>query len=228
VHFTPQFTFSSRVRIALVLGVLLAVSGCGSISAFNHPVKSGPYYTPRNFSGEAVLPVGIRRVLLLPVCGGTVAGPESVAALDDIMRTALQRQIRFEVVSLSREDCRINFGAPEFLSAAALPHGFLEKINRLYAVDAVMFVDLTIYQPYRPLTLGFRAKLATVQGVHLLWSFDETFSTADPAVANSVNRFYLDHGHEGTPVDLPPAVLQSPGRFAAYAADTMFRTLPPR
>jgi hypothetical protein len=228
MHLAPHFRLRSGLSRAAAAGLLLALTGCGSIPMLARPAKTGPFYSPKNFSGEAVLPVSLHRVLLLPVCGGTVADPESVASLDVTMRTALQRQARFEVVSVSREDCRLNFGATEFSSAAALPHGFLEKISRLYAVDAVMFVDVTIYQPYRPLTLGFRAKLATIQGVHLAWTFDESFSTADPAVVNSVNRFYLDHSRTSSPVDLPPAVQQSPGRLAAFAADAMFGTLPPR
>jgi len=228
VHFTPPPFLRAGFRAAFAAGWLLALAGCGSMPSLNNPSAVGPFYTPKNFSGEAVLPAGIRRVLLLPVCGGTVADQEAVAALDVTMRTALQRQSRFEVVTLSREDCRLGFGAPEFSSALALPHGFMEKIGRIYAVEAVLFVDVTVYQPYRPLTLGFRAKLATVQGVHLVWSFDESFSTADPAVANSVQRYYLDHGQSATPVELAPKVLQSPGRLATYAADAMFRTLPPR
>jgi hypothetical protein len=212
----------------LALFALLAFAGCAELPTLRSPAKTGPFFVPKNYSGESVLPQGIRRVLLLPVCGGTVADADSVLPLDEVMRTSLQRQARFEVVTLSREDCRINFGAPEFSSASSLPHDFLGKISRLYAVDAVMFVDLTVYQPYRPLTLGFRAKLATVQGVHLVWNFDEIFSTADPAVANSVERYATAHGRTATPVDLAPKVIQSPVRFAAYAADTMFGTLPPR
>lgn len=230
MHFTPSLPFPVWLRLVLFAAVLLLVSGCTSgVGSVLHPAaKSAPYFTPRNYTGESVLPIGVRRVLLLPVAGGTVATPESAATLDETLHAALQRQARFEVIQLSREDCRMNFGASEFSSASALPHGFLEKASRIYAVDAVMFVDVTVYQPYRPIALGFRAKLATVDGVRLLWSFDETFSTSDPAVTNSVNRYYAGHGRSSNPVDQSPAVMQSPGRFAAYAADAMFATLPPR
>jgi len=219
---------SSTRRVALAAGLLLLLPGCASLPGFGRPARAPQTYTPTNYSGETVLPVGLRRVLLLPACGGTVAPPESTLALDEELHTALQRQARFEVVTASREDCRVNFGAPELSSASALPHGFMEKVRRIYGADAVMFVDVTVYQPYRPLALGFRAKLATVQDVHLVWTFDEVLSAANPAVANGVQHHATEKGRATTPVELAPNVIQSPGRFAAFVADEMFGTLPPR
>jgi hypothetical protein len=47
-------------------------------------------------------------------------------------------------------------------------------------------------------------------------------------VANSVRRYYVDNELGRMPFDLTPGALQSPSRFAAYAADATFRTLPAR
>ncbi len=129
---------------------------------------------------------------------------------------------------MNRVDCQRRFGAPEFSSASELPHNFMGEVARAYAVDAVLFVDLTVYQPYGQLAIGFRAKLATIKDVRLIWSFDDTFSTNDPSVVNGVRHFYLQDRPGQPPVDLTTAALQSPRRFAAYAADTMLSTLPPR
>jgi hypothetical protein len=144
-----------------------------------------------------------------------------------VLLTALQRQLRFEVVPVSREDCQRFFGAASFGSTDALPNGMLEKIAEHYAVDAVLFTDLTVYQAYRPLALGFRAKLATVRDVRLVWAFDETFAADQPAMLASVRAFYGRRG-QVSPTDPVPSVLQSPTRFGAVAADLMFKTLPPR
>jgi hypothetical protein len=208
--------------------LLGAVAGCASLPKLTDGAYNGPFYAPKNFTGDAELPANLRRVLLLPVCGGTVAEPESAAALDPVILNALQRQTRFEVVTISREECQRHFGATEFASTAALPPDFLARLAEAYAADAVMFVDLTHYRPYRPLGVGFRAKLATVKNVRLIWAFDEIFSAENPAILNSIRREHLDTGPTDLPVDLTFATLQSPGRFAAFAADAMFRTLPPR
>ena len=47
-------------------------------------------------------------------------------------------------------------------------------------------------------------------------------------IVNSVRRFYLKSELGSVPFDLSTDALQSPNRFATYAADAMFRTLPPR
>jgi hypothetical protein len=218
-------TFSRSVPAALAALSLLCLGGCMT-PAINDPARVGPFYAPVNFMAERSLE-GIRRVVLLPVCGGSLASEEAVAALDPVFTEALQRQRRFEVVRLSREDCLRKFRAAEFSSVAALPHDFMGALKREFAADAVMFVDITVYRPYRPLALGLRAKLATLDRTRIVWTFDDAFATDNPAVANSARRHFLTGDRGDVPADLSPAVLQSPARFADYAATTMFATLPP-
>lgn len=217
------------IRPTVLSLALIAVTGCNTVPGLVDRAggEQGAHFTPVNFRGETRLPAEVQRVAVLPVDGGAIAGEESAAAMDAVLLTALQRQMRFEVVVVSREECHRLFGASAFSSVAALPHGFLEKIASNYAVDAVLFTDLTVYKAYRPLALGFRAKLATVRDVRLVWAFDEVFSADSQPMRNSVRSFYR-RGDHPAPSDPVPAVLQSPVRFGAVAADLMFRTLPPR
>lgn len=222
-------SFRRLIQSVLPALALAACGGCNTVPEMlgRAGVEQGPYFTPTNFRGEARLPADVQRVALLPVSGGSVAGEESAMAMDAVLLTALQQQTRFEVVVVSREDCHRLFGATSFSSVAALPHGFLERIANHYAVDAVLFTDLTVYKAYRPLVLGFRTKLASVRDVRLIWAFDEVFPADAQPMRNSVRSFYR-RGDHPAPSDPVPAVLQSPVRFGAVAADLMFRTLPPR
>ncbi len=223
---------SRRTLSRLALSVSLATaalvfSGCGT-TAPNDPARIGPFYTPRNFAGDPQLPADMRRVVLLPIYGGSVANPESTGALDPVFVTELQKQNRFEIVVLSREDCLHRYRMPEISSTAALPHNFMAGLRRDYAADGVMFVDVTAFKAYRPLVLGVRAKLASITGdTRLVWTFDNMFSAADPAVANSARRHFLSSDPRGVPADLSKATLQSPAKFASYVAATAFSTLPP-
>lgn len=218
----------SRLRILLPLAATLWLAGCEITPDLNDPVRYGPFYTPTNYAAEKRLPVDVRRVLVLPVAIGRVAPEETAATLDGVITTALQEQQRFEVVPLPRAECQRLFGAAEFSSTAALPHGMIEQLATRYAVDAVLFTDITAYQPYRPQAIGLRSKLATVRDVRLLWTFDEIISASDPAVANSARRRPVVSAQGRGPVDLSPGTLLSPSRYAAFAAGEMFRTLPPR
>jgi hypothetical protein len=96
----------------------------------------------------------------------------------------------------------------------------------MYGAQAVIFVDLTSYAPYRPLAIGFRSKLAAVSNGRLIWSFDELFTTTNSSVANSLRRYYIGGDRQGEPFDPTGDNLTSPRRFAAYVADTAFHTIP--
>lgn len=212
---------------AVWLGLLAAFGGAACSSPGpTDPARLGPFFHPRNFTGAPRLPANLRRVVLLPVHGGDLIPRETAESLDPILLTALQNQQRFEVVVLSREECEKSFGSPDLSSAAALPRDFLATMAQKFDAQAVMFVDLTTYTPYRPLAIGIRAKLADVATKNLIWSFDETFNTNNPAVANSLRHFYVHNDRGDVPFDMSTDALQSPGRFAAYAADAAFHTLP--
>lgn len=213
-----------RVVSLLALCALAFAPGCAHLDRIEIG-RSEPVFTPANFAGESFLG-GIRRVVLLPLHSGTVAPVESAASFDPVLLTALQQQNRFEIVTLSREESLRRFHAEALSSSGALPHDLLAVLRREFAADAVMFVDLTVFRPYRPMELGFRAKLALIDGSKLLWTFDTVFSAADPAVANAARRHFASTP-TGVPADLTAAVLQSPSRFATYAAEVMFGTLPP-
>lgn len=222
--------YADRAVRLLLFGTLPLAGGCQSVrEQLLDEVQERRYFTPANHSAVSRLPATLRRVVLVPVCGGEVVPPETTEALQAVFAAELQRQARFEVVQLAREDCRRRFGAPEFASVAALPHDFLAALGRSFGADGVLFVDVTGYRGYRPLALGVRAKLATIEDTRLLWSMDEIFSADEPAVANSVRHFYGDRsGPAVTPAEAWPGALQSPGKFAAYVAAATFHTLPPR
>ncbi len=213
------------------LSALLLAAGAAAFSGgCAHPsmvdaARLGPFHAPGNFAGDANLGI-VRRVALLPVWSGAGVAPEAVAALDDVVLAALQRQNRFEVVQFTREECRRRYVMDAISSSNALPNDLLEMLKREHAVDAVMFVDLTVYQAYKPLALGFRGKLAAVDGSRLMWTFDNLFSSDEPAVANAARRHSVNRDRS-VPADMTAAVLQSPTKFAGYAATAMFATLPP-
>jgi hypothetical protein len=218
-----------RPVFALSLAAILAATGCSSITPKVTKTKPAAP-TARNYVGDKHMPASLRRVVLIPIYGGEAAPSESAAALDSVFATELDRQMRFEVVTLSREECQRRFNADSLCSADALPNGFLEEIGRDYAAQGVMFVDLTTYHPMRPIALGVRAKLALVDGGRLVWSLDEVYSAESPAVVAGIRKYYASAGGDRgeAPANLPEAALISPSRFGAYAANSAFQTLPPR
>ncbi len=214
-----------KTALTLTIAAALALTAGCMHPGPQDPARVGPFFTPANHVGEPSLG-GLRRVVLLPLWCGPTTPSDSAAALDEVVVAALQAENRFEVVALSREECRRRFRVEALASSAALPVDLLPALKREFGADAVLFVDLTVFHAYKPLALGFRAKLAAIDGSRLIWSFDNTFSAEDPLVANSARHHFIDRDRS-VPADLTPAVLQSPSRFATYATAAMFATLPP-
>lgn len=212
------------MRTISALAVLAMVAGCSTPAL--DPVRSGPFFEPTNVVKDLTLG-GIRRVVLMPVWVGTAAPEESAADLDPIFRQALQDENRFEVVTLSRAECRSRFGVSAIGSATALPHNLISTVQKVYGADAILFVDVTVYRAYHPLALGIRGRLAVVNNSRLVWAFDNVFSADDPRVSAAARHYFLESEHQGVPGDLTPAVLQSPSRFATYVSHATFDTLPP-
>lgn len=210
--------------LAIVFG-MLALSGCMNPGP-QDPVRVGPFFVPTNHSGDPSLG-GVRRVLMLPVWADSGIPPESPEMLDPILIAALQKENRFEVVALSRDECRRRFRAAALGSSSALPPDLLATLRREFAAEAVLFVDLTTFRAYKPLAIGLRAKLASIDGARLIWKFDTVFSSDDPLVTNAARHYFLERDRSVPGADFTPAVLQSPSRFATYVAAAMFATLPP-
>jgi len=223
---TPPHPLRRLSRLAGLAACVVLTFGCSN-APWSKSARSGPEFVPTNHSGDPVLPTNVRRVVLLPLAGGEIAPAASMADLDPVVAAALQHQNRFEVITLSRDACRRLFSTEELSSVEALPANFMSVIRREFAADAVLFVDVTVFRAYRPLAIGFRAKLATVRDVRLVWTFDNLFSASDPVIAKSASRHLEADGLPEVPSDLSPAALQSPSRFTAYAAEAMFGTLPP-
>jgi hypothetical protein len=227
----PLRLFHSLLRAAfpagLALAALAATTGCATLAAAKARHTSVPQFVPANHAGDKVLPPGIHRVVLLPVSGGSIASAESTAMLDLVAAAALQEQNRFEVVPMTREECELHFHQGDVSSVSALPQNLMAVIRRDYNADAVMLVDVTVYNGYQPLAIGLRAKLATSDDAHLVWTFDNVFSADNASVAATASKYLQQRAEGGLPADLAQVSLESPSRFATYAAHAMFSTLPP-
>ena len=215
------------------LGSLLAafslVCAAGCVDGdFVGPKVMGPVFEPTNHVGVPQLPLALRRVAVLPVHDGQVLSDADLAPLEKSILDALQRTQRFETVPVSRPGLNRLFGASQLSPVAALPRDIFSRLQGEYAVDGVLFVEITAYSPYAPLKLGLRGKLVTLDG-GILWSFDTLFSGSEPAVANAARLFALGSNiPPGNGIDLSETVLQSPAQFASFAAAAMFATLPRR
>jgi hypothetical protein len=203
---------------------VFTLAGCESVK---HPIDPlTRSYEPTNISTREHLPIEVRRVAVLPAWSPRELADSSYASVDRAFQVALTRSARFEVVPVSLEQMREWVRTPRVSSVGMIPANLIPALREQLAADAVLFVDITHHSAYPPLSLGLRTRLVRLDDGTDLWAADELFDAARANTAAGARR----HHAKGpdAPTDMSPTALQSPARFAQYAADTLARTLPAR
>jgi len=201
------------------------------------------------YVASPVLPVGLKRVLLLPFAcenpNNNLSG--GCETLDPVLQQELTKVGRFEIVSANPEALRTCTGSLSWTGDEVLPANFFESLKHVYACDAVLFCELTRFRPDPPLAIGLRLKLADASTGKILWSTDEVFDAGNLDVAKSAQEYekarqphhniaYNVYSFFAWCVNTPTRsalddqwnILNSPRLFGQYCADTLLQTLPPR
>jgi hypothetical protein len=231
--FAPCFgglrsTFSASkagllVRFACLIFVLASSGGCKSVHVVRVPVKTElPENWFRPSDGPGML---MRRVVILPVYNEKYTGLV-MKDIDDAFLAELSKLSAFEVVSVSRADMETIMGRRELSSVEPVSVDFFRKMRDVYGAEGVMFVDLTSYSPYRPVSMGVRCKLVDVQAGRIHWASDALYDAGNERTAAAARAYGIALGRENFPVrEDGGAILLSPKRFARFAAFASFRSL---
>jgi hypothetical protein len=188
-------------------------------------------YRPSNYwPKNGALDPQIKRVAILPVTA--VSATESFLAgaelLQHYLGPELEKTKRFDLVIVSREQLRLWTGQSSWRADDALPSDFFKRLKDGCACDAVFFAQLTRYQPYQPVAVGWKLCLVRADAGQILWAADEVLDAGDAVVANAARQYSGQHAHIDGPLDDPDAILGSPSRFGQYSLSALLATLPPR
>jgi len=222
----PFLNLPPLLLIPLALALSLTTTGCQSIKDKVMPA-SMIKQEPTNIYNQGQLPEYIKRVVVMPIYYEFHEG-EFLARLDDTFLAEINKTARFETVRVNRDDLQSLFGARQMSSVSMLPADFVEKLAQFYAVEAVLMVDLTHYDPYKPIAIGIRSKLVDLKNLQIIWAFDDVFDAGSPGIANSARSYHIAHNRNLYPLDNAQSVLQSPQRFSKYIAYVIFNSLPAR
>lgn len=208
--------------LPLLLVALIAAgsTGCQTLRkrAAYRPAK------PENFFHPETQGIAIRRVAMLPFYNQNRSGTE-MANVEQAFHAELTKTSLFEVVQVSRADMGDWFGRPQVSSVELLPTNLLSELQSRYGVDAVLFTDLTHYFPYRPVSIGVRTKLVDAATGEIRWAFDYLFDSGNPVIAKNARLFRAYRDQTGYPKLQSDIVLQSPRRFAQFAANETYDSL---
>lgn len=213
-------------------------AGCSTLP---HPVLAK--YQPTNiYRNVEILPPNIKRVVVLPlaVLDSTTLLNVGAEALQSSVYTELEKTKKFEVIAVSSEQLRQLTGRDAWKSGERLPADFFPRLRQEFGNDAVLFGELTSYQPYPPITIGWKLTLVTsskwrsfapesaTESPEILWSADEVFNAGNPEVANAAEAFSERNHRNEAPIADSSSIFSSPVRFGQYNLNALFETLPAR
>ncbi len=230
------------LRIACAVIAAFLFTGCKAMPPLPPIVQDlGPSYRPTNvYRRSASLPPQIRRVAVLPL---TVTSSGSyleagVETLEPLLYAELEKSKRFEVIPVTPQQMQQWTGQTGWRTDEALPPDLFERVTGATGCDAILFCQLTRYQPYQPLAVGWKfilvatPKSAITSSADLkagvLWSADEVLDSGDPAVATGARAYYTQHMRNDAASADASTMLSSPARFGQYTLGTLLATLPER
>ena len=222
-----NFLASTRplARLLVALAALLLLAGCATS-------KSTSYRVANIYTKNAQLPKELKRVALLPIAvrNSTETLEEGAEALDPVVIAELSKKERFDVVPVSTEDLRHWTGLASALAWEALPENFFAQIKLHTGCDAVMFCELTRFNAYQPVALGW--KFSLVEGsetaVNILWCADATIDAGNPDAADAARTYQSQHIGNEWRAKGHSQILSSPRRFGQFTLCAVFDTLPER
>jgi hypothetical protein len=236
----PDFIWKVRPGRSLWLALLAAlfVPGCTAVrESLLLPAPEVPtYYHASNvYTYSTSLPASLRRVALLPLTtAGALASQEAgVEELEPLLQSELEKTKRFEVVTLSGEQLRQLTGQSAWRADEPLPLDFFDRLQKATGCDAVMFSQVTRYQPYQPLAVGWKLSLAsktapTNAQPQILWSVDEVLDAGESHIAASARTYYTQHIQDEQSSSDSGTILRSPAMFGRFSLAVLFETLPDR
>ena len=92
--------------------------------------------------------------------------------------------------------------------------------------DAVLFVRLSPYHPYRPLVMGWKLKLVDSRQNSIIWAADEVFDSANNSVAKAAKTYSERQAKINQKTHDSDRILMSPRRFGQYTLDSILISIP--
>jgi len=210
------------------LGAALLLAGCDTPRIKLPPEAR---YKPSNvFSKGLSMDPEVKRVAILPMTTlqPTEAFQAGVDSLQPLLHAELEKAKRFEMIVVTPEQLQNWTGQRVWRADEQLPPDFFDRIREETGCQGVFFDQLTRYQPYQPVAVGWKMTLVFNKEHQIYWAADELFDAGDEAVANSARSYESDHIVTQSPLPDPNAILSSPSRFGQYTLHALLTTLPKR
>ncbi len=212
-----------------------AAATTGRIKRVSEPSMTAP---PQQLASGIAWPAGMRRLAILPIHANRPID-DLQRDMDGIFRGELSKVVKYEIVQIPRSEMLQLTNRESISSSSLISADVIRDLRQKYGADAVMFIDFTLFRPYRPIAIGVRAKIVDLRNMEVLWVADGVLDTAEPDVAALATQFAgmglnvpyisptIPQGKSREAASGNQIILQSPRLFAGFVAHEAFSTLAP-
>jgi hypothetical protein len=219
-----------RGTARLLPGVIVALLLCGcEIPSIKLPPETR--YKPTNiYRKSPSLDPEVKRVAVLPMTTlqPTEAFQKGVDSLQPLLHAELEKAKRFEMITITPEQLQNWTGQRVWRADEQLPPDFFDRLSEETGCQGVLFDQLTRYQPYQPVAVGWKLTLVFNKQHQIYWAADEVFDAGDDGVANAARAYESSHIVTQSPIPDHNAILSSPSRFGQYTLSALLATMPQR
>ncbi len=222
----------SKARLLPCLAVASLLAGCDTPTDLTKiRFKPEARYKPTNvYRKSTAMDPEVKRVAILPMTTlqSTEAFQAGVDSLQPLLHAELEKAKRFELIVVTPEELQNWTGQRVWRADEQLPPDFFDRIREETGCQGVLFDQLTRYQPYQPVAVGWKFTLVFNKEHQIFWAADEVFDGGDEGVANAARDYESAHIVTQSPIPDPNAILSSPSRFGQYTLHELLTTMPQR
>jgi hypothetical protein len=221
---------SAQSRLLPGACVALLLSACDTPLPHVRLTPEARYKPTNIYKKDLALSPDIKRVAVLPLTTlqPTEAFLAGASSLQPLLHAELEKAKRFELIAVTPEQLLNWTGQRVWRADEQLPPDFFDRIHEETGAQCVLFDQLTRYQPYQPVAVGWKLTLVVSKEHQIYWAADEVFDAGDDGVANAARAYEADHVVTQSPLPDPNAILSSPSRFGQYTLNALLSTLPQR
>lgn len=204
------------------LALLLGCAGGGVLlSGCAHPKGGRPAKTAHNvYSQRSALPRGLKRLAVLPLAAPASEATSAYAlqTFEPLLAAELGKTMKFEVMPVDPRALRLRTGATTWRAQDPLPPALFQVVTNDMACDGVLLPEITCFQAYPTLMIGWRLRMLDPATGQTIWAADEVFTQADKSqwMQSTQGEEFAWH----TQV--------SPRQFARASVEALLATLPAR
>ncbi|MBS1258677.1 MAG: hypothetical protein MAG551_01739 [Candidatus Scalindua arabica] len=219
-------TVHTAITISLFFFIVISTKGCvvtevegiARETFFTKKFDSVSYHKTEEYNNA-----NLQRVLLLPLT--TESKRDKITdEVTEAFSIELQRSAKFSIVE-AVEFQDILSQQKDIWNRGLIRAETIVEAKKRYKVEAIIFGQITQYQPYEPPILGIKIGMFSTKSGNIMWSADAIFDSSQASVIKLLKSYHKKQYQRKQSLYDWNLILLSMKRYSQFAAHYIIATL---